>query len=348
MDENFEKISSFDNLYTAFGRARKGSFWKDSIIEYDLNRILYSAKISRQLKANRYKLKGYYKFTICEREKIRKIQSLHITDRVVQHSLCDLVLIPTMKKSWVYDNGASQKNKGTRFSRDRLKKQMLRYYRKHGLEGYVLQMDVKKYFESIPHWYLKERMRVHFSDMPQVLEHLEAIIDSFEGDKGIGLGSQVSQLFALEALSPMDHLIKDSMRIHYFSRYMDDITLIHPSKEYLYQCRDELKAFLESIGLSLHPKKTQIFPLKKGIRYLGFHFYLTETGGIYIKLSSNSEKRMKRKIRKMAKLGKPDEEIKRSFYAWAAHASYGNNYYRIKRNEKYMFRILQQRREENA
>ena len=107
-------------------------------------------------------------------------------------------------------------------------------------------------------------------------------------------------------------------------------------------------SFLESIGLKLHPKKTQIFPLKKGIKYLGFHFYLTDTGGVYIKLASNSEKRMKRKIRKMANMGKSDAEIKRSFYAWAAHASYGNNYYRIKRNENYMFRVLQQRREENA
>ena len=348
MDEAFREVSDFDSLYDAFGRARKGSFWKDSIIEYDQNRLLYTAKISRQLRENRYKLKGYYKFTICEREKIRHIQSLHITDRVVQHSLCKIVLIPTMSKSWVYDNSASQKDKGTHFARNRLKRQMLRYYRKHGLNGYVLQMDVKKYFESIPHEYLKERMRRHFSDMPQVLGHLEAIIDSFEGDKGIGLGSQVSQLFALEALSPVDHMIKDSMRIRDFNRYMDDLTLIHPSKEYLHQCKDRVSSFLESIGLKLHPKKTQIFPLKKGIKYLGFHFYLTDTGGVYIKLASNSEKRMKRKIRKMANMGKSDAEIKRSFYAWAAHASYGNNYYRIKRNENYMFCVLQQRREENA
>lgn len=60
MDEKFQTVAEFDNIYEAFRLARKGSFWKDSIITYDISRLENTVKISRSLKAHTYKLKGHY------------------------------------------------------------------------------------------------------------------------------------------------------------------------------------------------------------------------------------------------------------------------------------------------
>lgn len=59
------------------------------------------------------------------------------------------------------------------------------------------------------------------------------MIDSFEGDTGIGLGSQISQLVELAVLDDLDHYIKERLRIKHYLRYMDDFVLIHPDKRYM-------------------------------------------------------------------------------------------------------------------
>lgn len=343
MDEKFQTVAEFDNIYEAFRLARKGSFWKDSIITYDISRLENTVKISRSLKAHTYKLKGHYKFRINEREKIRDIQSLHVTDRVYMHSLCDNILIKDLSRKFIYDNGASLKGKGTNFSRNRLKAHMQKFYRKHGLNGYVLQIDIRKYFDSIPHWYLKQRMNKHYEGYPEIQQALRDVVDNFDGDKGLGPGSQAVQVFALDTLDSMDHFIKEVLGIKYYGRYMDDAYLIHESKDYLKRCKEILDCFLKDIELTLHPNKTRLYPLRKGIKFLGFKFCITDTGKVYVKLNKESVKRIKRKIRKMAKADVPDETIRRSFKSWASHASYGNSYYAIKRTEEYLNKLLKER-----
>lgn len=342
MATQYDEVINFDAIYHSFQYARRGSYWKDSVIRYDLDRLQNSVRISRQLKQDIYRLKGYYQFTIMEREKIRYIQSLHISDRVVQRSLCDNILIPTIYPSFVYDNGASQKRKGTSFARERLKKHLSAYYRKHGVDGYVLQIDVRKYFDSLSHDVLKQRVDRHFSDNPSIRQMLYEIIDSF-GDKGLGLGSQVCQILALDYLSPLDHFVKDRLSIKYFGRYMDDMYIIHHDKNFLHQCKTQIDNFLKTLQLEMHPKKTQIFPIKNGIKFLGFRFTLTQTGAVYMKILPVSVKRIKRKMRKMVALGKQNTTIINSFVCWAGHAMQGNNYYKIQQVATYLQDLLEER-----
>jgi len=47
MEKEYENAISFDSIYEAFRYAKRGSYWKDSIIDYDINRLYYSIKISR-------------------------------------------------------------------------------------------------------------------------------------------------------------------------------------------------------------------------------------------------------------------------------------------------------------
>ena len=94
-------------------------------------------------------------------------------------------------------------------------------------------------------------------------------------------------------------MIKERLRIRHYTRYMDDMVLVHPSKEYLARCLEELRAFArEELKLEFN-EKTQLAPLAQGVDYLGWHFYLTETGRVVQRLRPSNKRRLKRRLRKL-------------------------------------------------
>ena len=112
---------------------------------------------------------------------------------------------------------------------------MRRFYRVRGVDGWVLKCDISKYFYNIKHDALKSLIRKYISD-PDCLWLLDMIIDSTEGNVGIPIGNQSSQIFALLYLSSLDHMVKEKLGIKFYGRYMDDFYLIHEDKEYLRYC----------------------------------------------------------------------------------------------------------------
>ncbi len=155
------------------------------------------------------------------------------------------------------------------------------------------------------------------------------IIDSYEvtPGKGIPMGNQTSQWFALFFLDPMDRLVKEKLRIRHYTRYMDDCILIHPDKMVLKKALEEMIILLEEIGLCFN-EKTQIFPIKNGVEYLGWRFSLSETGAVIRRLKHHSKTRWKHRLRKMVKEyrnGQKDiEKINESLQSYRNHLSYGN------------------------
>lgn len=88
-----------------------------------------------------------------------------------------------------------------------------------------------------------------------------------------------------------------------------------------------LIAHLAERGLSLN-NKTQIFPLRNGLDFLGFHTYLTDSGKVIRKVRKSSRDRMKRKLRKYAVMLEngaiTKEKVSESYQSWRAHAAHGN------------------------
>ena len=126
--------------------------------------------------------------------------------------------------------------------------------------------------------------------------------------------------------------------IKYYGRYMDDFFLIHHDKAYLQECRKQIEAFVQARGLSLNAK-TNIFPLKHGVDFLGFHTYLTESGAVIRKVRRRSKNNMKRKLKKLAALhaaGRIDAKtVEQSYQSWRGHAEKGNSYHLIRRTDQY-------------
>lgn len=321
---DFEKVTDFENMYRAFRRAKRGKGFKRSSARFDAAALGGIQTIIQQLQDHTYRVSAYTEFKVYE-PKERVIQTASFKDKVVQHSLCDNVLMPKLQEIFIYDNCAAQKDKGTLFGLNRLSEQMEQFCSEHGSSGYILKCDIKKFFYSIPHKQLKDIVHYYFQD-PDIQWLCDLFIDSTEG-KGLPLGNQINQGFALLYLDGMDKLIKNELGIAYYGRYMDDFYLIHPSKQYLKDCLQILTKYLETLDLSFNGK-TQILPFKSGVSFLGFHTYVDSQGKAVRKLKNQNKRNAQRKYIRMAKLAAagtiPLESFSDSYRAWKNHISHGN------------------------
>lgn len=323
-----DSVCSFENLLAAMEVCKGGVLWKDSVAGWCKNGIINCARLEQSLLDGTYSIDEYTKFTIYEPKK-RDIVSTRFKDRVFQRSMCDNYLTDQLRKAFIYDNGACLVGKGTDFARRRLICHMQRFYRKHGLNGYVLKCDITNFFGATPHWVVKEKV-FKLVDDEWVIKQLERIIDSFgtpeHPDVGMGLGSQVTQLCQLAVLNDIDHAIKEQKHIRHYVRYMDDFILIHESKEVLLDCLDFIRDELAKLGLKLSAKKTQIFPVTQPIHFLGYSYRLTETGKVVKRVLRKKLSHERRKLKRLVCLSKSGrmtkDKVDRCFGAWLAHATH--------------------------
>ena len=337
--DNFDNVANADNLVSAFKQAKKGVSWKESIQRYEANLLTNILETKQKLLNGEDTRRGFVEFDVNERGKVRHIKSVHISERVVQKCLCNEVLTPILTRPLIYDNGASIKGKGVSFALNRLQSHLRRFYRENGFSnnGYALIIDFKGYFDNIDHRALALQISPHLHDK-RVRSLLWSFIASF-GEKGLGLGSEVSQICAVFFPNKIDHFIKEQLHIKYYGRYMDDSYLIHSDKAYLQKCLAEIKAAAAELKITLNEKKTRIVKLSNGVPFLKGRYVLTSTGKIIRYSASNGIVRMRRKLKRFKRLleeGKMTaDDIRTSYQSWkGSYKKRFDDYYRIKRLDK--------------
>lgn len=316
----------FGRMYKSLKKCCKNVRWKTSVTQYELNALKNTAKVTDTIKSGKYKLLPYQEFEVYE-PKLRHITATRIRDRQVQRSICDTTVYDAITRSFIADNCACQKGRGTHYALDRLKEHLHRYYRLNkNNEGYYLKCDVHHFFDSIEHDIAKQQIAERIDD-DHIRKMLYDIIDSFPETKGIGLGSQVSQLIALMYLDDMDHIIKEKLRIKFYTRYMDDFILVDRDKEKLQQALAVIRDHLSSLGMSLN-KKTMLQKLPHGIAFLGWKFILTDTGKVVLKPDKRKLTAKRRKLKGIMRLhsaGKlSDIEVQQIRNSMIAHLEHGN------------------------
>ena len=342
---DFKDVFSYENLFESGKQCARGVGWKSSTQAY-IDRLPVNIYRSYEaLHDGSYKSKGFIEFNIMERGKKRHIRSVHISERVVQKVLCEKVLVPIYTDTLIYDNGASQKGKGTDFSMNRLTCHLQRHHRKHGNNGYVLLMDFKSYFDTIPHSviYKENDKRLHDDKVRKIANQF---MEDF-GDVGLGLGSQISQTYALLVASSIDHFVKEKLHIKGYARYMDDCYLLHHDKEYLQYCYSEIKKKCEGMGLRLNEKKSVIVPISKGFKFLKTKFTLTETGKVYRKMNPQGSQIMRSKLkvfRRWVDEGRFTlEDVECAFQSYLGHMKRGDSYNKIQQMEKFYKELFPER-----
>ena len=136
------------------------------------------------------------------------------------------------------------------------------------------------------------------------------------------LGNLTSQFFANVYLNELDYFVKHELKAKYYIRYVDDFVILHNSKSQLEKWKKEINRFLiEELKLELHPQKSKIIPLSKGIDFVGFrNFY-------YFKLlRKRNIKNMERKIEKYTNKEIDYTKLLESFQVWQAYANWADSY----------------------
>lgn len=345
-------VNSFLAIYEAYRKCLRGKRENVTALKFRPNAVSRCKDLAERLQNGTYEVGPYFDFEVFE-PKQRLVQAINFEGKIVQHSLCDNALYPAMERMVIDGNVACQVGKGTLYGLDKLTSAMRHYFfsrkaadeerrRAFGLprrpkqewdysDGWVLKGDFHHFFYTLRHDVCHEVSkdaleRAFDSEFAEyVTDLLDLFIDSTP-DPGIPIGNQSSQIMALLYINWMDHWLTDGLAMLY-GRYMDDFWIIDENKGYLKQILREIEERSAEIGLSLNPK-TQIFPLRHGLDYLGFHTYLTETGKVVRKVRHKSVTKMRRRIGKYRHLVNEGrmtlESVWQSYSAWRGHCAHGD------------------------
>jgi len=303
----YKQIYSFDNLLLAFYKARKGKRQKANVASFEVNLEWELFRLQDELQTRTYHPGNYRTFQIYD-PKERMISAAPFRDRVIHHALCN-VIEPIFEPTLIADTYANRKGKGTHAGIRRCQQYTRRF-------DYVLKADIKKYFPSIDHLILKKNIarKIKCPDTTWLIHLIidnsnpqEAVPDYFPGDnlfypidrrKGLPMGNLTSQFFANLYLSPFDHFVKETLGIKGYVRFVDDFVLFHQDKRQLHHIKTVCQNFLQThLRLHLHPKKTNIFPTKNGVRFLGQFIFPTHR-----RLTRENVQRFKKRLNKRLEL----------------------------------------------
>ncbi len=319
----YEDIYAFENIYTAYQKARKGRRYKKDIVLFERHLESQLSKISFVLRKERYRHGSYREFIVNDSKK-RTISATSFQDRIVHHAVYAYIE-PLFEKQFIYDSYVCRKGKGSHRAVKRLRRHMYGVSGGYRKEAWYLKMDVAQYFKSIDHRILKELIWCTIHDS-RTLKLLSIIINSrwdreYKGRKtGIPIGNLTSQLFANIYLNPLDHYIKEQLKCRYYVRYMDDIVICHSDRAFLQIVHKEIERYAENtLRLTFHPNKVIIKPIHKGVPFLGYILYPH-----YTRLRQSTVKRCKLRIKKYNKRNSSPKTMESSYMAWKGYASYAN------------------------
>lgn len=331
----FEQITDFQNLLLAARKAQRGKRLRPSTAAFNRDLEGELLCLQEELQLRRYQPGPPRQFSIYD-PKPRLITAAPYRDRVLHHAVCN-VIEPIFERTFISDSYACRKAKGTHAAVDRLTKAMRR-------NAYALQCDVSKYFPSVDHAILKELLRRKIA-CRDTLWLLDLLIDAappqeevsryFPGDdlfapfvrrRGLPIGNQTSQFFANVYLDPLDHFLKEHLRVRDYLRYCDDFVALGNDKSALWSVKQAVEAFLASrLRLTLHPTRCWVRPVEAGLDFLGYRVFPTHR-----RLLRASGYRFQRRLREMQRAfteGRlPVEQIGQRIAAWLGHASHADTY----------------------
>lgn len=216
------------------------------------------------------------------RRKERDITVPTMPEQVVHHMLVN-VLRPMFLRGMYEHSYGSIPGRGPHLAKRRIE----RWIRHGGRDcKYVLKMDVRKFFDSVPRDRLRRMLGERVRDR-RLMTVIEEVIDGAPGEVGIPIGYYTSQWFANFYLTPLDHFVKERLGARYYARYMDDMVVFGPNKRELHRMRMAIADYLrDELGLELKSNwQVYLFDyvrrdgtrVGRDLDFMGFRFWRDRT-----------------------------------------------------------------------
>lgn len=332
----YEELCSYKNLETAFNRARRGKTLKRYVIEFEEKLKENLLQLRNELLMQTYNPQPLKTFILRD-PKTRKISKSAFKDRVVHHAICNIIE-PVFDKRFIHDSFANRLRKGTLNAIKRFDYFKRKVSKNNTIKCYVLKADIKSYFDTVNHKILLQILSKKIKD-ERVIWLIRKILANHKGEyhnKGMPLGNLTSQFFANVYLNELDQFIKHKLRAKYYIRYVDDFVMFHQSRKVLQEYKEEIDCFLrDNLDLRLHPDKSQVLKLEKGISFLGFRVFYHHK--LLVKKNMRKFEKKMEQMKHLYREGKIErEKVIEKFEGWLAYASHANTYkYRKRMTSKF-------------
>jgi RNA-directed DNA polymerase len=273
-----DQVYALTNLRVAFEKvkANNGAAGIDhQTIEMFETRLEQNlASLSQMLREGKYRPQAIRRVWIPKpgsKEK-RPLGIPTVRDRVVQAALLN-VLEPIFERDFAAQSYGFRPNRGCKDALKRVWELLMAGY------IWVVDADLKSYFDTIPHHSLVQRVEKKVSD-GNVIELLKAFLkqevmemmDSWTPEEGTPQGAIISPMLSNTYLDPLDHAM--AQRGFQMVRYADDFVILCRSQSEAETALKEVHQWTTNAGLKLHPVKTRIVDAttKGGFDFLGYHF----------------------------------------------------------------------------
>lgn len=247
---------------------------RQSIERFAANAEVYLAELSRELRTGEYRPSAIRRVEIPKGDGgVRPLGIPTVKDRIAQTAV-KFVLEPILEAHFHPGSFGFRPGRGA--------KDALREVDRLVESGhcFVVDADLKSYFDTIPHDKLMERLRTRVSD-GRLLELIQRWLKQdivsecarWTPTGGTPQGAVVSPLLANLYLHPLDVLLAE----HGLSmvRYADDFVVLCASAEQAREALALIRGFTEENGLTLHPDKTHVGDCRiigQGFEFLGYRF----------------------------------------------------------------------------
>lgn len=260
----YEQIASMEVLREAHRRAKRGKSHYKEVIEIEKDPEYHLSYLKDLLDLGLFDTSEYRISFRREGGKMRKIHALpYFPDRIVHHAIM-IVVGDTWQKSLIRDTFQSLPGRGTSDARKRVKRAVF-----GDKPTYYLQIDVQKFYPSIPHWVLNNIV-LKFVKCKRTINLLFNIIESVAG---LPIGNFISQILGNLVLSPVDWFAKQTLKLKHYFRYCDDIVVLHDDKNWLYRVKRNLEHRINNLGLKLKPSWLLQSVNDNGLDFCGYVFF---------------------------------------------------------------------------
>jgi len=182
------------------------------------------------------------------------------------------VIEPILERQFAEHSYGFRPNRGCKDALRRVDNLLKRGYR------FTVDVDLKSYFDTIPHEQLMDELRKLISDrgvLGLVDKFLKAQIedglDHWTPESGAPQGAVLSPLLSNLYLNELDHMMANAG--YEMTRYADDLVIQCRSLEEAQAALEKVREWVSKKGLTLHPTKTKIVDVDTdGFDFLGYRF----------------------------------------------------------------------------
>ena len=300
-----DKVRSERTLQLAWEKVRRnaGACGVDGITigRFEQNSQSRLLAVNEQLQRNTYQPKPVKRVWIDKPGSAEKrpLGIPTVTDRVVQVAV-RMVIEPIFESRFAEHSYGFRPGRGCKDALRRVEKLL------HAGHTHIVDVDIKGYFDAIPHDRLMALVREHIAD-GKVLGLLEAFLKQRvieetnwheAKEEGTPQGGVISPLLANIYLDPLDwQMAASGIEM---VRYADDIVVLCRSHEEATAALSTLKDWMEGAGLTLHPDKTRTVDMTQAdshFDFLGYRFKRSRRGRIIRLVRPKSLRKLRESIK---------------------------------------------------